>query len=197
MLRGERVELYMPRRLQEVWLQEVYGRCGEKDDGGSAIWLETDTASYPAGSPPFFAGVDCLLGGCGIMANLSLRENLLLPFLYGGDRKALIAAEQRVEQVAEELQIASLLDAKAEERGSLVHVLVGLGRCLLHAPSVIIAQEVHAGVPPERMRWFQGLWAAMMSRLGAGLLYLCSGDHPDWGLAFDRSLSLQAVARRP
>jgi ABC-type lipoprotein export system ATPase subunit len=130
----------------------------------------------------------------GILANLSLRENLLLPFLYHGGAERIASAEHEVDDVAERLGLAGMLQEQAGERSGYTHALVSLGRCMLLHPAIIVAQEIHVGMSPEHLERFRELAIAALAELGAGLLYLTSTEHEGSGVHFDRTLVPGALA---
>jgi len=188
--REERVRLVMPRRCQYAWLEELFP-AGES--GGPErwrLWLEEDSASFQAGSEAFRRHVGSILHHRGVIANLSLKENLLLPFLYEGDADAIERAEDRLSEVAAFLGLASRLHEQAGERSAFTHGIVSLGRCLLWRPDIVVAQDVHCGMPPHRLQRFQSLFARAMEELGAGLLYLSTSEHDGTGLDFDVSFTV-------
>jgi len=166
------------------------------DHGGSErwrLWLEADSASFQAGSEGFRRHVGSILHQRGVIANLSLKENLLLPFLYEGDAGAIRRAEEGLAEVAAFLGLASGLHEQAGERSAYTHGLVSLGRCLLQRPDIVVAQDVHCGMPPHRLQRFQSLFAQAMDELQAGLLYVSTSEHDGTGLAFDVSLTVDEV----
>ena len=188
--RGEHKRLVMPRRHQYAWLQHLFPEQMSSGKAAWQMWLETDTASVQAGSTMFVQSVASMLHRRGVMANLSLRENLLLHFLYHGDQQALMQAEQDLPEVAAFLGIADALDEQAGERSPYTHGIVSLGRCLLQKPDIIVAQDVHSGMPPHRLQRFCAMFGEALSRLQAGLLYLSTSVYDGSGVDFEHSLEL-------
>lgn len=155
------------------------------------VWLETEDGKCRADSPDFHARVGIMIQRRGLLANLSVRENLLLPFLYRGENARIAEAENEVESVAEYLGLAGILHEQAGERSGYTHALVSLGRCLLLHPAIIIAQEIHVGLSPELLAQFRHLAIDVLQQLGSGLLYLTSTRLEGSGLKFDRTFELQ------
>jgi len=192
--KGERKRLVMPRKHQYTWLESLFIEPAQAGKDVWQLWLETDEASYQAGSSIFFQKVSSMLHHRGMMAGLSLRENLVLPFLYRGDQSALEQAQQDLPQVAEFLGISDCLDDQDSIRSPYTHGLISLGRCLLQKPDIIFAQDVHSGMAPHRLRQFHELFRQAMMRLQAGILYISTSEHDGSGMDFEASLELSAGA---
>jgi len=192
--RGEYVRLVMDSKYQMDFMAHVFPDSdGRGDDDPSwQMWLETETASFPVGTPEFSCRIGSMIRHRGLLANLTLRENLLLPFLYRLDHEALLRAADEVEPVAEWLGMASALDERAGERSSFTHALISLGRCMLAKPAIIIAQEVHIGMSPERLMSFRELAEQALQKLGSGLVYLTATEHEGSGLVFSRTLTIDS-----
>jgi len=188
--RGERKRIVMPRRCQYVWLHGLFPDQVLQGKEGWQLWLETDEASFQAGSRMFLDKVVSILNHRGIIANLSLRENLLLPFLYCGNEHALIQAEQDLPEVAVFLGLSGTLDEQAGERSAYTHGIISLGRCMLQKPDIVVAQDVHCGMPPHRLQRFRDFFLEAMESLQAGLLYLSTSEHDGSGIIFEDSLEL-------
>ena len=192
--RGEYIRLVMDTQCQMDFMVHVFPDRDTLNDDGSSwqMWLETERASYPVGTPEFSCRVGSIIRHRGLLANLSLRENLLLPFMYRLDHEALQQATDEIEDVADWLGVASLLDERAGERSSYTHALVSLGRCMLAKPALIIAQESHIGMSPERLAHFRELGEQALQKLGSGLVYLSATEHEGSGLVFSRTLTVDA-----
>lgn len=187
--RGEHIRLILPEESQQAWLQRLTPEQSPvTDEKAWQIWLETDAASLQAGTPLFLRQVGIMLHQRGAMANLSLRENLLLPFLYHAEPKALSQAEKVLPKVVGFLGITDALDRQAGECPPHTHRLISLGRCLLQRPAIIVAQDVHTGIALEHLPRFRSLFVKAIKGLQSGLLYLSSSEQESWGIDFDRSL---------
>jgi hypothetical protein len=184
--RGENVLIVMNNRFQYAFLSLMFPDMGAQGSMASSIWLESDGKRYPAGSPEFCLRVGSMIRHRGLMANLSLRENLLLPFLYSGDDELLQGARKKVVEVAEFLGLEGL-DTQAGERSNYTHALMSLGHCLLQKPDVIVAQEVHTGMSPERLQRFGAKAKEALDQLGSGVLYLSDSAHEGSRLDFART----------
>lgn len=184
--RDESVRIVMNNRFQYAFLSLMFPDMGARGSLASSIWLESDGERFQAGSQEFCMRVGSMIRHRGLMANLSIRENLLLPFLYCGDESCLQSAKERVSEVAEFLELEGL-DSQAGDRSNYTHALVSLGHCLLKRPDVIVAQEVHVGMPPERLKLFADKVRGALEMLGSGVLYLTSSEHEGSGLNFART----------
>jgi len=190
--RGEYCRLVMPRPYQQAWLQTMLAGNSGSDLSENGIFFETDNAqvSLSGGDTMFSQHVACLLHARGAIANLSLRENLLLPFLYGANRKSMASAQAALPEVADWLDLSAMLDEQAGERSNYVHALISLGRIMLQQPDILIVQDVHAGMQAHRLERFRLLFGEAVRRLGVGVLYLSSSAQDGMGLNFCRSLEL-------
>ncbi|MFC1536373.1 hypothetical protein ACFL48_00990 [Pseudomonadota bacterium] len=184
--RGESVRIVMNNRFQYAFLSLMFPDMGEQGSLASSIWLQSGDERYLAGTSEFCLRVGSMIRHRGLMANLSLRENLLLPFLYCGDEGRLQKAKTRVDEVAEFVGLERL-EQQAGERSGYTHALLSLGHCLLQQPDVIVAQEVHVGMSPDRAQGFREKAKAAVELLGSGVLYLSASEHEGSGLKFART----------
>jgi len=191
---GEHVRLIMDESCQHAMMDRIINVPPSDEPEAWQIWLETEQGKFRADTPEFHDRVGIMIRRRGLLANLSLRENLLLSFLYHGDAERLAAAEQEVESVAAFLGLADMLDEQAGERSGYTHALLSLGRCMLLHPAIIVAQEIHVGMPPERLMRFRDMAIGALQQLGSGLLYLTSSEYEGSGVRFDRTLVLQPEA---
>jgi len=177
---------YGSARFQFAFLSLMFPDMGAQGSLASSIWLDSKGKQYQAGSPEFCQRVGSMIRHRGLMANISIRENLLLPFLYAADPDVLHRAREQADDVAEFLGLEGL-DSQAGERSNYTHALVSLGHCMLKKPDVIVAQEVHVGMTPERLQMFSEKAREAVERLGSGVLYLSASEHEGSGLQFARS----------
>ncbi len=184
--RGENVRIVMNNRFQYAFLSLMFPDMGAQGSLASSIWLESNGKQYQAGTPEFCLRVGSMIRHRGLMANISIRENLLLPFLYAADADILQRAREEVDGVAEFLGLEGL-DSQAGERSNYTHALVSLGHCMLQKPDIIVAQEVHVGMTPERLRMFAEKAREAVERLGSGVLYLSGSVNEGSGLQFVRT----------
>lgn len=189
--RGENVRLVMNNRFQFAFLGDAFPVVRALDEAPAPIWVESGGERYYAGTPGFCMRIGSMIRNRGLMANLSIRENLLLPFLYGDDRKLLARKEKDVDEVAEFVGLTPCLNEQAGERSAYTHALVSLGHCLLLQPDVIVAQEVHVGMPPERLQRFSEIATMALQRLGSGVLYITSSEHEGSGIVFHRTHTIE------
>jgi len=180
-LRGERRRLVMPRRYQFDWLRQMASPAHD-------VWLQTGEADIPGGSEGFSERVCCMLHQRGVLANLSLRENILLSFLYAGREAEIVRATDALPEVAKRLDIADKLDEQAGERSGYMHGLIALGRAMLLRPDFIIVQDALASMQPHRQEIFRSLFCGFVEELGAGVLYLSASTQDGSGLEFCQSL---------
>ena len=84
-----------------------------------------------------------------------------------------------------------MLYEQAGERSAYTHALVSLGHGLLKRTDVIVAQEVHVGMPPERLQIFRDKVTEAMQKLEAGVLYLTASMHEGSGLEFSQTYEIE------
>jgi len=187
---GEFVRLVMNYTCQYSFMQHMF--CLKEDDreNGWKMWLESNSNTYPSGTPEFSTRIGSMIRQRGLIANLTLRENLLLPFLYHGNQQRLQLASDEIVEVARRFGIDSSLDEKAGERSTYTHALMSLARCVLVKPAIIVAQEVHIGMPPEQLDRFRAHSMQALEQLGAGLLYLTESVDEGSGLDYARTLTI-------
>jgi len=178
---GEKRRLVMPRRYQLEWLKQMNSQAG-------AVWLQSAGEELGGGSEVFAHRVACMLHQRSALANLSLRENIMLPFLYAGRDDGIARATAALPGIAEKLEIADKLDEQAGERSGYMHGLIALGRTMLMQPDFIVVQDAHAGMPPHRQDTFRRLFCEVVDALGAGVLYLSASEQDGSGLDFCQSL---------
>ncbi len=187
---GEFVRLVMNYPCQYAFMQHMFSPCDESSANSWCMWLQTGADRHMSGSREFSMSVGSMIRHRGLIANLSLRENLLLPFLYHEDQQRLEQATDELTNVAGILGITTALDEKAGERTTFTHALISLGRCLLIKPAIIVAQEVHIGMPPEHLEQFKDISMHALQRLGSGLLYLTASPDEGSGLNYARTLTV-------
>lgn len=178
---GQMQRLVMPRRYQLDWVCQM---TGESD----CMWLDTGLQKLTGSSEAFARRVACVMQQRGALANLSLRENIMLPFLYAGREDEIRRCSEALPGIASRLDIAGKLDEQAGERSGYMHGLIALGRTMLMRPDFIVVQDVHAGMPPHRQERFRELFCEMLDDLGAGVLYLSASGQDGSGLEFCSSL---------
>ena len=187
---GEHVRLVIDYKNQVEFMHHLFNMEMDRRAEPWPMWLQTGEKRYRAGTQKFMARIGSMIRHHGLIANLSLRENLLLPFLYQADQARLEKAMKEIDEVAEWLGIKSSLDQQAGERITYTHALISLGRCLLARPAIVVAQEAHMGMNPEHLERFRELSMAALARLGSGLLYLTTSPNEGSGLKFARTLTL-------
>lgn len=178
---GDRQRLVMPRRYQFEWLNRMLA-------GDGSVSLVTPAGEQSGGGESFSRLVACLLHQRSTLANLSLRENILLPLLYRGRAAELEAAMQALPGIAARLDIGARLDEQAGERSAYMHGLIGLARVLLQKPAFIVVQDAHSGMQLHRLESFRALFCDIVDELQAGVLYLTASRQDVSGLEFCRSL---------
>jgi len=188
--RGEHVRLVMSNSMQYMLLNLFFPKVLSHGSDDPQVWLQREGEMIAAGASDFCLHVGGMIRQRGLLANLTMRENLLLPFLYLENKKRLKQAEAEVEEVAKFLGLDEVLDVQAGERSTFTHALVSLGHCILKKPDVIVVQEVHVGMEPDRLEVFRAKVHEVMQEYGAGILYVTSSLHEGSGLEFARTYEI-------
>lgn len=156
------------------------------------MWMQTAEASYCAGTDEFFEHAAVMLHDCGYLTNLTLRENLLLPFLYGNDRERLQEAEARLEDISAWLGFADRLDMHpGSDLSRSLHHLVSLGRCVLERPDIIVIQDVHFGLRRQDFESFRQVLQAAFAQMKSGILYLTDSETDRLPIEYNRTIELE------
>lgn len=184
--RGEKQRLVVPQRYQFEWLKKM-------STPGGGVWLCTEGGEIACGTEPFVQHVACVLHQRSALANLSLRENILLPFLYKNRETETARAIQALPDIAARLEIADLLDEQAGERSSYMHGVISLGRAMLLQPDFIVVLDAHMGMQPSRQDFFCSLFCSFVEETGAGVLYLSTSVQNASGMEFCQSLELPSI----
>jgi len=99
--RGQAVRLVVEGISQYQFMDHLFRPPETEDDDSWPMWLESGAGRFRAGTEAFVSRIGTMIRHRGLMANLSMRENLLLPFLYRGDREVIEQAYDEVEDVAD------------------------------------------------------------------------------------------------
>ncbi len=193
LLAGEYMRLVMPVPLQQRFMERLFC-AGETSACDWQIAFQSDEGRYPIGTSAFTWRIGSLIRDHGILANLTLGENLLLPFLYQQDREKLLQAEAARDKVATWLGVREQLAERAGVRSTYMHALISLGRCMLTKPRVIVAQEAHIGMSPEHLAHFRALSGELLQELDCGLLYLSDSADEGSALTFAKSVHISSGA---
>ncbi len=127
---------------------------------------------------------------------LPVRENILLPIRLDAARRARLGAQSldaAVQDMAQQLDIAKLLDVPIGQLSVGQQQRVAAARALIGAPEVVIADEPTSALDTDRREQFLQLLFASCSRAHATLVFV-SHDHTLMPL-FSRTVSLTDINR--
>ncbi len=186
--RGEKQRLVIPQRYQFEWLKQM-----NTPDG--CIRVQTKDGNISGGTEPFSRHVACVLHQRSALANLSLRENILLPFLYNRREPETTRAMQALPDVAARLEITDLLDEQAGDRPIYMHGIISLGRAMVLQPEFIVVLDAHMGTQAPKQDFFRSLFCSFVEETGAGVLYLSASVQDASGLKFRRSLEFSTIEK--
>jgi len=193
--KGERVHCVIPEAAQKELLNMLF-LCplSQSRIGSEHIWVTQGERIIHAGSDEFCQHVACMLQQRGLLANLTLKENLLLPALYSDQKDVLQRAEQALPYVADFLDMQDKLHEKAGERPPYVHALMSLGHCLLKKPAIVVSQHMHLGMEDEYAKKFQRKMLRALKVWNPGVLYLSRSRTAQVNMPFDRTHVLKCHA---
>ena len=194
-MRGERVQLIMPEAAQRELLNKLF-LCllSHRYTASTHLWITHGDKTLTAGSADFCQHIACMLRQRGLLANLTLKENLLLPALYSDRKEPLQQAEKALPYVADFLGLGDKLNEKAGERSPYMHALISLGHCLLKKPSIVVAQQIHVGMTEEHAEKFQRKMVRALTIWNPAVLYLSSSLWEPEQLPFHRTSTLHGNA---
>ncbi len=118
--------------------------------------------------------VAVVLNGRALLANISIQENIMLPFLYHHDLQTLHDAQAQLKTVAETFGLDKILHEKAGLRSPLIHGLVSLSRAVLQQANFIILQQPFSSMDKQETATFAKLVKDVVKRLGVGMVYLAA-----------------------
>lgn len=104
----------------------------------------------------------------GLVSNLTLRDNLMVPLVFGG---RLPAGEARrwVEKALSGLDLGAFADRRPGAVPRETRITAAVARAALHGPEVLVLESLLGGLPPARLR---RLLAWCRERCGSILLLL-------------------------
>ncbi len=128
-----------------------------------------------------------------LFEHLSARENALVALRLAPSLAPLAESNARLEELAQALELAHLLERRPRELSQGERQRVALARALVTRPSLVLADEPTGNLDPRAKRRSLELLLAEVERLGAALV-LVTHDH---GLldAFERVLDFESLPR--
>jgi len=180
--RGNQVQLVLSETKQhqlfKSWLNVRHPQC-----------LQVIQSQKKLNSLGYALGV--VLSGRGLLANITIQENIMLPFLYHDQLQYTKQAYRQLEKVAQTLGLENILDEQTGLRSPLIHGLVSLCRCVLQQASFIVMQQPCTKMSNQEQQQFRDIAKRVVTSLGAGLLYVTDTIHDDGGFKFDEQLDVQ------
>jgi len=170
--RGEVIQLIVPDDIQEELVD---------------LWL------FPSEKKKRLQGlgqdIGFVLNGRGILANLTIKENIMLPILYHRS-EVVVKALNRIDALLDETQLKPLLEERAGLRSARVNNNVSLCRCALQQASYIVMQQPQSSMSKKEARQFTKLALQIASDLHAGVVYLTASEDDCGGLAANYQINI-------
>lgn len=135
--------------------------------------------------------VAVVLDGRALLANISIQENIMLPFLYHHDVQKLNYAQAQLQTVAATLGLNKILHEKAGLRSPLVHALVGLSRVMLQQASFVILQQPFSSMDKQETITFTRLVKDVVKSSGLGMVYLTASTEDQADFEFTHYVHTQ------
>ncbi len=168
-------------------------RVASKEEKGTVLELAAGEKRPERGTVTLHgAGLDAAPGGSiawlpehgGMISNLKAWENLTLPLWYHGKRRP-AAAEEKVRRWLAALGIAEddmpgLMASAVGKLRSSERKLVGLARCLLQEPQLMVVDAgLFTGLGEERRSaWVAAMETFVRENEGRAIMVAADADHP-------------------
>ncbi|MDX8382401.1 MAG: hypothetical protein R8M14_09865 [Ghiorsea sp.] len=138
--------------------------------------------------------VGFVLNGLGLVANLSLKENIMLPLLYH-QIKHKKAAKQKLAELVQTLEMEDMMHEQAGLRSARLNSEVSLCRCVLQQAEFIIMQQPQSSMSKNEAVAFTERMLKVVEDLGAGVVYMTASANDCGGLKANHQINLQLQER--
>jgi len=176
--RGDKVQVVLSEenqhRLLELWLHEYPPVVHQNKQ-------TVQTLGHALGM---------VLNGRGLLANISIQENIMLPFLYHHNAQDTEQAHLQLEHVASTFGLHDKLGEQTGLRSPLTHGLVSLCRCVLQQASFVVMQQPCASMSLSEEEYFRPLAKRVIESLDAGVIYLTTSVEDTADFSFSSTLDL-------
>jgi len=147
--------MHIPEALQLTWLTHMFLPITLQNN---AARLHMNGMTYTVEQPHFWQHIKLIMCRGGLLANLSLYDNLLLPSLYHNYS----ISSERVTQVIKIMALEHDIHQQAAERNDELHARISLGQCLLFPPKMIIIQDICTSLSMANKAFFYDLLASTL-----------------------------------
>ena len=180
--KGNRVHIACPEQCQMQLLKHWF-------EPHSSFGVAKQGSKKPVKG--FGHEVGVVLNRRALIANLTIGENIMLPFLYHyQEPKTLLPIQQKLLMVAENYGISDILAERAGLRSPLVNSLVALCRSVLQEADFLIFQQPHLSMDEHDAARFFTLAKQAVNSLDAGMIYLSTSTAVPDGFSFIERLDL-------
>lgn len=178
--------IHIPESIQKSWLQHLFFPTTHTQP---TLILHLQQQTYGVHHPVFWQHIKVIMCHDGLLANLTLYDNLLLPALYHQHP----ISNKQVKEVITLLDLTEQIHQQAAERDNELHARIALGQCLLYPPKMIVIQDICTSLSPKNKHCFYDLLHIVLQRTGAGLCYISSSEHVSFPVHFSHQLRLEPV----
>jgi cell division transport system ATP-binding protein len=84
----------------------------------------------------------------GLISNLSVRQNLLMPMIFAGGLSAQ-EADQRVSEIIQRLRLQRWAHVRPMSLPPEVRIMVGISRAAVHEPELLVLEDPATNLPPD------------------------------------------------
>lgn len=162
--------------------------CGlEKPTEGQIFFGDRDVTKLP----PEHRGVGMVFQNYALYPHLSVKQNILFPLENFKGEQKLSKSEmlERASQAAGLVQIEDLMDRKPSELSGGQQQRVAIGRALMNAPALVLADEPTGNLDSRNSREIMALLQASNREMGQTLIVITHDE--DIALAADRIVSIE------
>ncbi|MDX8387451.1 MAG: hypothetical protein R8M46_02810 [Ghiorsea sp.] len=171
---GEVMQLVAPEDVQEeliaAWLIEQDGKQSRMQGLGKQVGF--------------------VLNGLGLVANLTIKENIMLPLLYHKTKQTDVA-KTKLAALVEEIEIKDMMEEQAGLRSARVNSEVSLCRCVLQQAAYIIMQQPQSCMSKTEAKQFTERMLKVVRDLRAGVVYLTASGNDCGGLTANHQVNLK------
>jgi len=138
--------------------------------------------------------VGFVLNGLGLIANLTIKENIMLPLLYH-QRKHKVATKTKLAALVKTLGLEDIMHEQAGLRSARLNSEVSLCRCVLQQAEFVIMQQPQSSMSKNEAVAFTERMLKVVEELGAGVVYMTASANDCGGLKANHQINLQLQER--
>jgi ABC-type lipoprotein export system ATPase subunit len=134
--------------------------------------------------------VGFVLNGLGLLANLTIKENIMLPVLYHKTKHS-ADVMKRLAALVEETGLQDIMEERAGLRSARVNNEVSLCRCVLQEAAYVLMQQPQSSMSMKEAKQFTQLMLKVVGDLRAGVVYLTASADDCGGFTASNQINLK------